>query len=112
MDIQIGKIYNYFDDGKIRESRRMSVKITAIIPFDEIDSETLSLWKEDVEQCDWLYHEETDFFVKGDVKINKGLEKPIVFVRTLDGGWFSLGFWGGRLDVDGSLMKSIKQSLY
>lgn len=49
------------DDGKIRESRKLNVTITDIIPFDKIDSETLSIWKEEVEDCDWLYKKETDF---------------------------------------------------
>ena len=33
------------------------------------------------------------------------LIEKIIFVRTVknNDGWFSLGFWGGRLDIDGSL---------
>lgn len=112
MEIQIKKTYNYFDDGKINESRRMPVTITEIIPFDKIDSETLLFWKEEIKQCDWLYSKETDYFVKGLLKISESEQKEIVFVRTIKnngGGWFSLGFWGGRLDVDGSLYtKEIK----
>lgn len=38
----LGQKYNYFHDGKIRISRRMEVKITEIIPFSEIDLETLT----------------------------------------------------------------------
>ena len=37
----LGQTYNYFDDGKIKPSRRMEVVITEIIPFSEIDEETL-----------------------------------------------------------------------
>lgn len=29
------------------------------------------------------------------------------FVRTINHCWFSLGFWGGRLDIDGTLNKKI-----
>ena len=47
----LGQTYNYFDDGKIRPSRRMEVVITEIIPFNEIDAETLESWKEEVEEC-------------------------------------------------------------
>ena len=31
--------------------------------------------------------------------------EKIVFVRASRNGWFSLGWWAGRLDTDGSLTK-------
>jgi len=103
LNIEIGKTYNYFDDGKIRESRRMPVTITDIVPFNEIDSETLELWKEEVVEIDWVYNPITDYFVKGTIK-EEGLDDiNVIFVRTLENDWFSLGWWAGRLDVDGSL---------
>jgi len=110
MEIELNKTYDYFDDGKIRESRRYSVTITDIIPFDKIDTETLELWKEEVEQCHWLYSKETDYFVKADLILPNDEIEQIVFVRTINhnNGWFSLGWWGGRLDVDGSLAISLK----
>jgi len=105
MEIEIGKKYNYFDDGKIWESRRLTVEITEIIPFKDIDDTTLCIWKSEVEQCYWLYSKETDYFVKGllETEYIEIKYEEIIFVRTLDGGWFSLGWWGGRLDVDGKL---------
>ncbi len=101
----LGQTYNYFDDGKIRLARRMEVVITEIIPFNEIDSETMELWNKEVEECDWLYAKETDYFVKADLKIADGKPEKIIFVRTRGNlnGWFSLGWWGGILDIDGSL---------
>ena len=100
----LGQTYNYFDDGKIRPSRRMRVTITEIIPFSEIDEETLNDWKEEVKQCDWLYAKETDYFVKADLKVSDNKTEKIIFVRTINNnGWFSLGWWGVRLDIDGSL---------
>jgi len=107
MEIELNKTYDYFDDGKIKESRRMSVKITEIIPFDEIDEKTLLIWKEEVEECDWLFAKQTDYFVKGDLELIDNKTKSIVFVRTLNVGWFSLGWWGGRLDIDGSLVRML-----
>ena len=112
MEIEIGKTYDYFDDGKIRESRRMSVKITEIIPFDEIDSATLSKWEEETEYCNWLYAKNTDYFIMGELKISDSKIEKIVFVRTLNDGWFSLGWWAGRLDVDGSLVKLLNEYNY
>ena len=98
-----GKTYNYFDDGKIKPSRRMDVIITEIIPFSEIDKETLDDWKDHVEDYYWLYAKETDFFIKGNLKVYNDKIEKIIFVRTFDDGWFSIGPWGGKLDVDGSL---------
>jgi hypothetical protein len=112
MEIELGKTYDYFDDGKINESRRLPVKITNITPFKEIDKDTLNEWQKEVEQCDWLYAKETDYFVFGELKIaedslgHESFERA-VFVRTINNGWFSLGFWAGRLDVDGKLKESL-----
>lgn len=99
---QIGKIYNCFDDGKITPSRLYTVEVTEVIKSEEIDVETLEFWREEVNECKWLYASETDFFIK--TKENKE-----VFVRTLDGGWFGVGNYmdGGRLDIDGELTKII-----
>lgn len=105
LNIEIGKTYNYFDDGKIKESRKSPVIITHIIPFNKIGKRILKQWKEEVEDCDWLYEKETDFFIKGDLHISKDTIEKIVFVRASRNGWFSLGWWAGRLDVDGSLTK-------
>jgi len=103
MNIEIGKTYNVFDDGKIKESRMYQVKVTEVIPFDKIDEDTLEQWKQEVEDCDHLYAKQTDFFIKSwngaDVE---------TFVRTTDGGWFSMGFMCcGRLDIDGYLLNKI-----
>lgn len=103
----IGKVYNYFDDGKIKETRKMECIITEIIPFDKIDSENLELWKEEINECDWLYKKETDYFIKADLKITDNEIEKIVFVRMLQDNWFSLGWWSGQLDVDGSLTQSL-----
>jgi hypothetical protein len=101
--IEIGKT-NYYDDGKIRESRRSSVIVTDIIPFGKIDKSILNLWSEEVESCGFLYANETDFFISGILDNEK-----IFFVRTIDGGWFSIGYNGGRLDYDGSLTLKLKK---
>ena len=101
----IGQTYNYFDDGKISYGRRMKVVITEIIPFNKIDSEILELWDEDVIEYDWLYAKETDYFVKADLKVSEDKTEKITFVRTINNDWFSLGWWGGRLDIDDSLNK-------
>tara|TARA_B100000953_G_C17824984_1_gene359894 strand:- start:79 stop:405 length:327 start_codon:yes stop_codon:yes gene_type:complete len=102
---KINKTYNCFDDGKVRESRRYVVTVKEMTPFNEIDDDTLSIWKEEVKNCHWLYKEETDFFIK--TTNDQGEEE--IFVRTLNDGWFSIGgfLYCGRLDVTGELTKSI-----
>ncbi len=97
---ELNKTYNYFDDGKISESRKDKVKIYDVVRFNEIDVETLNNWEREVEECYWLYRKDTDYFIKGRLKKD---DRDVVFVRTKDNGWFSLGWWAGRLDLDGSL---------
>jgi hypothetical protein len=104
----VGKTYHYFDDGKIKVSRRGKVVITDVIPFENIDEETLIQWKEAVEECDWLYAPETDFFVKAESTLFYSPFHDITFVRTKDDNWFSFGFLAGRLDIDGSLNEQLK----
>ena len=105
---EVGKEYHAFDDGKIKPSRLEVVKITELIPFAEASEELINLWKQEVEECYWLYAEETDYFVKANYTL-PDIEAQW-FVRTEDGGWFSLGFWGSRLDVDGELYKKMKEN--
>lgn len=98
---KIGQTYDYFDDGKIKESRREKVLITKIVPFNEIDAETLALWKEEVDYDRYkpLYAKQTEYFIFGELV---DLKEEVIFVRTTrEYEWFSLGFWGGILDIDG-----------
>lgn len=104
----LDNIYNYFDDGKIREDRRASVVITEIIEFNKIDSDILELWEEESITCNWLYAKKTDLFIKANLIKTDGSLEEIIFVRTLDDRWFSLGWWGGILDIDGKLMISLE----
>ena len=106
---EVGKEYNAFDDGKIRPSRLEHVKIVEVIPFNECTDQTLvATWKREVEECYWLYAEETDYFIKANcVQPDIGAQW---FVRTVDGGWFSIGWWGSRLDIDGELYKKMKEN--
>jgi len=99
---EIGKTYNCFDDGKISYGRLYTVYVVDVIPFKDVDNETLDRWRELVVECSSLFADETDFFVKTTDGENGG---NTFFVRTTDGGWFSIGEFmdSGRLDVDGEL---------
>ena len=60
----------------------------------------------------WLYAEETDYFVK--CSIPNYDENDVWFVRTIDGGWFSMdtkSWWmSGRLDIDGQLFNNMMKN--
>jgi hypothetical protein len=106
---KIGQIYDYFDDGKIKESRRAKVLITKIVPFNEIDAETLALWEEEVSddvRNNPLYAKQTECFIFG--KLTE-LKHEVIFVQTTrEYEWFSLGYWGGILDIDGHYAKLLE----
>jgi hypothetical protein len=104
---EVGKEYHTFDDGKINPSRHSIATITEIIPFAEADTEMLDFWKQEVEDCYWLFAKETDYFVKAEYA-----DETSYFVRTKDGGWFSLGWFGARLDIDGSLYTKMEEEWY
>ena len=106
---EVGKEYHIFDDGKISPSRHYTAKIVEVIPFEECSNKVLlETWAQEVQAYKWRYATVTDYFVKAESDFDKNL---LYFVRTLDGGWFSIDYpnvWmGARLDIDGSLYKSM-----
>lgn len=106
---EVGKEYHIFDDGKVKLSRHYTATVVEVIPFKECSNKALlETWAMEVQACGWLYATATDYFVKAESDFD---ENPLYFVRTLDGGWFSIdfpGYWtGARLDIDGSLYKSM-----
>lgn len=102
---EAGKEYHTFDDGKISPSRHSLIKVVEVIPFESCqDKELINTWKNDVEECYWLYSLETDYFVKAEYEPGEG---AAYYVRTTDGGWFSIGWWGARLDVTGKLYENM-----
>ena len=107
---EVGKEYHIFDDGKINPSRHYVAKVVEII-YPEAAYEITDLysaWEEQVKECYWLFNKTTDYFVRAESEYDKN---PLYFVRTTDGGWFSLDYpdvWtGARLDIDGSLYKGM-----
>ena len=89
----LNNTYYSFDDGKIRPSRRSMVVIKEIIPFNEIDKETLTKWEGEVNECDWLYRETTDYFIKAEANQEDiGIDETLIFVRCKKDGWLVLGF--------------------
>ena len=105
---EVNKEYHTFDDGKISPSRHAITKVLEVIPFEIAESWLIESWKKNVEECYWLYEKETDYFIKTEFEDE---EDPSYFVRTTDGGWFSLGWWGARLDVTGKLYEGMVKRL-
>lgn len=103
---EVGKEYHIFDDGKIKPSRHGITAVVEVIPFKEADEEVLKDWCQNVAECYWLYASETDYFIKTEYEDE---DEPSYFVRTKDGGWFSMGWFGARLDIDGSLYGKMKE---
>ena len=101
---EVNKEYHTFDDGKISPSRHAITKVLEVIPFEIAEPWLVESWKKNVEECYWLYEKETDYFIKTEFEDE---EDPSYFVRTTDGGWFSLDWWGARLDVTGKLYESM-----
>ena len=110
---EIGKRYHFFEDGKSGPSRHYIIEITEIIPFEEmIDGELLDIYDAEVEEADFLYAPETDYFVYGRKVLSDNtldMEDEFIFIRTNYGGWFSFGHWfeDGQLDVDSSKYNEI-----
>lgn len=96
MIVWVGKVYDYYD-GKSSPSRRYDVKIVEKIPFSAAEETLVSEWEDEAGNCPWLYAKETDYFLRAALSLRDGEKEEIFFVRTLDGGWFSMGLWSGRL---------------
>ena len=82
---EIGKRYHLFEDGKSGPGRHYIIEITNIIPFESItDGELLDAYNAEVEECDFLYAPETDYFIYGrKVLPNNTLdtEDEFIFIR-------------------------------
>lgn len=110
---EVGKEYHIFDDGKINPNRHYLAKVVELISPEDAKEITnlIDTWNSEKVECDWLFAETTDYFVRA--KADKYDLDSLYFVRTKDGGWFSLDFphiWMGvRLDIDGSLYEQMKE---
>lgn len=111
---EVGKEYHIFDDGKLSMSRHYMAEITAVLPFEKVanpESQLYKAWEENIKEAPWLFAEDTDYFVKATSSYDVN---PLFFVRTVDGGWFSIDYpnaWmGARLDIDGSLYNKMMEN--
>ena len=119
----VGEKYHFFDDGKCGPTRHYIATVKEIISaneakqryFEYFDSGTIKplydIWKNETNILDHLYAKETDYFVC--CSIPKYDDNLIWFVRTKDGGWFSIdvqnSWQSGRLDITGNIYKETKE---
>ena len=119
--------YHFWDDGKVSPSRHYICRCERIITAEEaknimievpneyIDDvmDTISLYEywhdTEMPKCNWLYSEDTDYFIE--CSCPEYDEHNLWFVRTKDGGWFSMdiqsGWQSGRLDVTGEIFENV-----
>lgn len=126
---EVGKYYHFWDDGKLSPGRHYICRCERIITPEEAKSimievpneyindvmDTISLyehWHDDeMPNHDWLFETETDYFIE--CSCPEYDKYNLLFVRTKNGGWFSMdiqnGWQAGRLDVDSEIYNEIIQ---
>ena len=113
---EVGKTYNVFNDGKIRESRLEQWKIIEEINLDKdkVDKELLDAIKTEVMTCYWLYSPEQTLIYKAERIYSEPRDHKEYnyFLATKQNGWFSIGFLdAGLLDIDGSCYDNLMKEL-
>ena len=118
---QVGQIYHFFDDGKMSKNRHYKAECLEVITPEEAkkvvleiptdgssDTQKASLyniWRDNVRELDWMYAEETDYFVR--CRVPDFDENDLWFVRTINNRWFSMdiqSWWQvGLLDVSNDM---------
>lgn len=110
---EVGKKYHCFDDGKKTFSRHYIIEVSEVLghnafkrKYPELFKRYLEVSKEDY----WLYSRSTDKFIVTEKGENN---ERGVFVRTKDGGWFSIGEWfnSGELDVTGKVWEYLVEHI-
>ena len=96
------------------EAKNIIFNLTEYFHTDDGDyydykSSLYDIWQSEIERYDWIIAKDTDYIVEA--SIPEYDDNLIYFVRTKDGGWFSMNIqsdWqGGRLDIDGKLYESL-----
>jgi len=100
-----GRIYNFFDDGKIRTSRMYKAYVKKVIPFNKANIHLKIHLVNNSLRYDWIWNGYTDYFIG--CYIPRYDDNIIWFARTKEGKWFSMdiqSWWqGGLLDVSNKL---------
>jgi hypothetical protein len=130
-DVEIGKFYHFWDDGKSSISRHYLCKCEGIITLEESEEllfnsyywshdngETVALtlkeiWERNKAECNWLYADETPYFIV--ISCPKYDDNLLYCAKTKDGLWFSMDvktWWqSGLLDHEEKKLKRIIEDL-
>ena len=128
---KVGEYYHFFDDGKTSQGRHYICRCERIITPEEAKSvmievpnkyvndakDSISLYdhwhNNEMPEYDWLYAKNTDYFIE--CSCPKYDDYNLWFVRTKDGGWFSMNiqsWWqSGSLDVNGEIFEGVIQHI-
>lgn len=111
-ELEIGKVYYTYDDGKVRLSRIGRFKIVEAIDldrdFDKLDPDWQSALKYEILESYWLFRQTQHIIYRGIDLDEQEDQYGRLFLATKDGGWFSTGcFGGGELDVNNSITKGM-----
>ena len=108
-ELEVGKVYHGFNDGKIKLSRLVDWKIVKRIDLDndKVSKNLLKILQKEIEECDWIFDsEQTIIYRAYAVDENGKYDRSIgycYYLRTKEGGWFGanarLLCWC-ELDVD------------
>jgi hypothetical protein len=123
---EIGGIYDFYADGKIRESRHSQVKVKEFVSdlftakeiVWEIKGKQVSLWdiwkktiKNELKCYDSVSYRIfdwgcTNFVICNPIDDNGKVDEDdeVIFARTADGGWYTIedDEWNGRLMIPNS----------
>lgn len=125
---EVGRFYHFWDDGKTSPSRHYICRVERVVSpnvarsikvmvpewhygtneTEYVETTLYDHWKIQVANHDWLYADDTDYFVEASCPNYD--EHNLWFIRTKNGGWFSMdvqsSWQGGRLDIDGKIYES------
>ena len=111
---EIGKKYHFFANEKVLDKNHFIAECIAILTFDNVNKGIRNAWDTHI-KCSLRYNNNgdsyskyanyTDYFVVCNI-IGFSMS-PVIFVRGINNGWYSLNYpYGnlyGFLDVDGNL---------
>lgn len=110
-----GEQFMFYDDGKPSLSRMYQAKVIKTYTNENVPDFVKKAFQNDANDCDWIYKKDesgnnvTDIFIE--CSIPKYDDNNIWFVRTVDGGFFSIDIqsnWqSGVLDVDNRITNYI-----
>ena len=128
---EAGKEYHFWDDGKCGPARHYICRVERIVSMKHVndviidnaiinwDDKTgkaifgrkplLDIWVEQKKLHDWVLTKNTDYFIEASCPTYD--ENNLWFVRSTNGGWFSMdiqsGWQGGMLDVTGTIFEAV-----